>query len=47
MQQRFNALAKESVKPLSLVDQMKVVMKNMAGEPIMPYDEEQAGIEMP
>jgi len=39
-QQRLGALAKESVKPLFLVDQFKVVMKNMNGEPVMPTDEE-------
>jgi arylsulfatase B len=38
-QQRLDALAKESTKPLFLVDQFKVVMKNMNGEPIMPTDE--------
>ena len=36
LQQRLNALAKESVKPLFFVDQMKVVMKNMNGEPVLP-----------
>ena len=39
-QQRLDALAKESVKPLFLVDQFRVVMKNMNGEPVMPTDEE-------
>ncbi len=39
MQQRLNALAKEASKPLFLVDQMKVVMKNMNGEPVLPIDE--------
>ena len=39
-QQRIDAFAKESAKPLFLVDQFKVVMKNMAGEPVMPIDEE-------
>jgi arylsulfatase A-like enzyme len=38
-QQRLDALAKESVKPLFLTDQFKVVMKNMAGEPVLPIDE--------
>jgi arylsulfatase B len=38
-QQRLNALAKEAVKPLFLVDQFKVVMKNMQGEPVLPIDE--------
>ena len=39
LQQRLNALAKESAKPLFLVDQMKVVMKNMQGEPVMPGED--------
>ena len=39
MQQRLDALAKEAVKPLFLTDQFKVVMKNMAGEPVMPTEE--------
>ena len=39
MQERLNALAKESVKPLFLLDQFKVVMKNMNGEPVLPIDE--------
>ena len=39
-QQRLNELAKGATKPLFLVDQFKVVMKNMQGEPVMPTDEE-------
>lgn len=39
MQQRLDALAKEAAKPLFLVDQSKVVMKNMNGEPVLPTDE--------
>src|SRR5262249_44715465 len=39
MQQRLNTLAKEAAKPLFLIDQFKVVMKNMIGEPLMPGDE--------
>jgi len=39
LQHRLNALAKESAKPLFLVDQFKLVMKNMDGEPILPIDE--------
>jgi arylsulfatase A-like enzyme len=38
-QQRLNALAKEAAKPLFLVDQFKVIMKNMHGEPVLPIDE--------
>ncbi|HMH08899.1 MAG TPA: hypothetical protein VK579_19635 [Terriglobales bacterium] len=39
-QQRLNALAKESAKPLFFVDQFKVVLKNLKGEPVLPTDEE-------
>lgn len=46
-QQRLNALARESVKPLFLVDQFKVVMKGMQGEPILPIDEAHGAVEMP
>ena len=47
LQKRLEALSKESVKPLFLVDQFKVVQKNMQGEPILPTDEEFAGVEEP
>jgi arylsulfatase A-like enzyme len=39
MQQRLDALAKEASKPLFLIDQFKVVMKNMNGEPVLPTDD--------
>jgi arylsulfatase A-like enzyme len=39
MQQRLDALAKEASKPLFLMDQFKVIMKNMNGEPVLPTDE--------
>jgi arylsulfatase A-like enzyme len=39
MQKRVNELAKEAAKPLFLVDQFKVVMKNMNGEPVLPIEE--------
>lgn len=39
MQQRLDALSKEASKPLFLLDQFKVVMKNMNGEPVLPTDE--------
>src|SRR5262245_24574370 len=39
LKQRLDGLAKESAKPLFLVDQFKVVMKNMNGEPVLPTDE--------
>jgi len=38
-QHRLDALAKEATKPLFLLDQFKVIMKNMQGEPVMPIDE--------
>jgi arylsulfatase A-like enzyme len=46
-QRRLQELANESAKPLFLVDQFKVVMKNMQGEPILPTDENFAGVELP
>lgn len=39
MQQRLDALAKEATKPLFLVDQFKVVMRDMNGEPVLPIEE--------
>jgi arylsulfatase A-like enzyme len=45
--QRLDALAKTSAKPLFLGDQFKVVMKNMNGEPVLPIDEDYAGVELP
>src|SRR6185369_12003585 len=39
MQKRLDALAKEATKPLFFTDQMKVVMKNMSGEPVLPGDD--------
>lgn len=39
MQKRINALASESAKPLFLLDQFKVIQKNMAGEPVLPLEE--------
>jgi len=47
LQKRLEGLSKESVKPLFLVDQFKVVQKNMQGEPILPTDEDFAGVEEP
>jgi arylsulfatase A-like enzyme len=46
-QQRLNALAKESAKPLFLVDQFKVVKKNLKGEPVLPTDEDFSEVETP
>lgn len=39
MQRRLDALAKEAAKPLFLMDQFKVVMKNMNGQPVLPIEE--------
>ncbi len=39
LQKRLDTLASQAAKPLFLVDQFKVVMKNMQGEPVMPTDE--------
>ncbi|MBL8745735.1 MAG: arylsulfatase [Phycisphaerae bacterium] len=40
LQQRIETLARESAKPLFLIDQFKVVNLNMKGEPILPTDDE-------
>jgi len=47
LQRRLESLAKESAKPLFLVDQFKVIMTNMIGEPILPTDDDFAGVEEP
>jgi len=47
LQQRLDELAKQSNKPLFLVDQFKVITKNMQGEPILPTDEDFSGVEEP
>jgi arylsulfatase A-like enzyme len=47
LQQQLDELAKQSEKPLFLVDQFKVVIKGMNGEPILPTDEQFAGVEEP
>ena len=44
-QQRLDELAKQSEKPLFLVDQFKVTTKGLHGEPILPTDEDFDGIE--
>jgi hypothetical protein len=46
-QRRLDALSKEAAKPLFPGDQFKVVMKTMDGEPILPTDEDFAGVEEP
>jgi len=47
LQKRLNELAKDAAKPLFLLDQFKVVMKNMQGEPLMPGDDEFGDAEEP
>jgi len=47
LKQRIDELAAQSTKALFLVHQSKVVMKGMHGEPILPTDEDFAGIEQP
>ena len=47
MQARLNELATQAAKPLFLVEQMKVIMKNMQGEPVLPYEDGFGGVEMP
>lgn len=44
---RLDTLAKEASKPLFLTDQFKVITKNMQGEPVLPIDEDYAGVEGP
>jgi arylsulfatase A-like enzyme len=39
LQRRLEELAKQAAKPLFFADQFKVVMKNMAGEPVLPTDD--------
>jgi len=39
MKKRLDAAAAEAEKPLFLVDQFKVVMRNMNGEPVLPTDD--------
>ena len=47
LQQRLNELAAAAQKPLFLQDQMKVVMKNMHGVPVMPGEDEFYQVEGP
>ena len=47
LQQRVDELAKQSEKPLFLMDQFKVVTKGLNGKPILPTDEDFAGVEEP
>jgi arylsulfatase A-like enzyme len=47
LQKRIEELAKGSAKPLFLIDQFKVLQRNMQGEPVLPTDEEFTQIEGP
>jgi arylsulfatase A-like enzyme len=47
LQKRAEALSKEAARPLFLVDQFKVITKNMNGEPVLPTDDAFAGVEEP
>jgi len=47
MQRAIEARARESAKPLFLVDQFKTVQKGMHGEPLLPTDEGFGTIESP
>jgi arylsulfatase A-like enzyme len=47
LQRRAEALSNEAAKPLFLSDQFKVVTKNMHGQPVLPIDDEYAGVEQP
>ncbi|MBX3390925.1 MAG: arylsulfatase [Phycisphaeraceae bacterium] len=47
MQKRIEELAKQCEKPLFLIDQFKVVQHGMHGQPILPTDDEYAGVEGP
>lgn len=46
-QRRLNDLAAEAAKPLFLVDQFKVVQRNMQGQPVLPIEDEALGYESP
>ncbi len=39
MQQHLDRLAQEAVKPLFLVEQFKVINRNMQGEPLLPWED--------
>lgn len=47
LQRRLNDLAEQAAKPLFLVDQFKVVQRNMQGEPVLPIDDEALGYDTP
>lgn len=47
LQQHIETLAAQASKPLFLTDQFKVLAKNMKGEPVLPTDDDFAGVEQP
>jgi arylsulfatase A-like enzyme len=47
LQRRIEALAKQATRPLFLIDQFKVITRNMQGEPLLPIDEDFAAFEQP
>lgn len=47
LQQHIETLAAQASKPLFLADQFKVITKNMQGEPVLPTDDDFAGVEQP
>jgi arylsulfatase A-like enzyme len=47
LQRRIEAFAKQATRPLFLIDQFKVITRNMQGEPLLPIDEDFAAFEQP
>ncbi len=47
MQRRIDELSRQSAKPLFLIDQFKALTKGLHGEPLLPTDEDYAGVEQP
>ncbi len=47
MQKRIEELAAQAEKPLFLVDQFKVILKNAHGQPVLPTDEDYSSVETP
>ena len=47
LQQRVDELAKQSEKRLFRMDQFALVIKGLNGKPILPTDEDFAGVEEP
>lgn len=47
LEARIEVLSKESAKPLFLVDRFGVAVKSMHGKPVLPIDDDYAGVESP